>query len=490
MLTCKIAQNRHFVNQKGEKMYSSKDQLLKGIEGKLEVTNKGIDIKDKAALQADLIDNIIYTLCLSDDDELKHFCANFIWEIARALGIHSASIDEFYRARGKNKFHGFTTPAMNLRVLGYDMARCVIRSAKKINAGAFIFEIAKSEMGYTNQPAYEYTSACLAAAIREGFEGPIFIQGDHFQAKADKFKADPEKEVNGLKSLIDEAIHAGFYNIDIDSSTLVDLSKPTRKEQQRFNYEVAAELTKFIRSLQPRGVSISVGGEIGEVGHENSNPEELEAYMSGYNELVGKDEGISKVSVQTGTSHGGVVKADGTIAEVKLDFDTLKVLSEEARKKYGMGGAVQHGASTLPDDMFHKFPEVETLEIHLATGFQNIVYDSKHFPDDLRQRMYKWCHENCAGEKKEKDTEDQFIYKTRKKALGPFKKDIMNLPKATREAICKELEEKFDFLFDQLKIKDSAKLIKKFVKAVDIPKQVDAKVKAVKRSAEEMDGAD
>jgi len=311
-------------------MFSNKEELLSAISGKLEITDSEVKVTNQDALKSECLDEIVYTLCLSQDDSLKHYCANLIWEIARNVGVYPASINGLYRARARDEFKGCTVPAMNLRVMTYDMARCVVRSAKKINAGAFIFEIAKSEMGYTDQPAYEYTSVCLAAAVKEGYEGPIFVQGDHFQAKAKNFKDDAKKEIDGLKSLIDEAIDGGFYNIDIDSSTLVELDHPTKKEQQKYNYEVAAELTKFIRSLEPKGVSISVGGEIGEVGHENSNPEELAAYMEGYNENLGAIEGISKVSVQPGTSHGGVVKADGSIAEVKLDFDTLKVLSEDA----------------------------------------------------------------------------------------------------------------------------------------------------------------
>ena len=64
--------------------------------------------------------------------------------------------------------------------------------------------------------------------------------------------------------------------------------------------------------------------------------------------------GLSKISVQSGTSHGGVVLADGSIADVKLDLETLRELSEIARKEYGLSGAVQHGASTLPDDAFRQ----------------------------------------------------------------------------------------------------------------------------------------
>ena len=46
---------------------------------------------------------------------------------------------------------------------------------------------------------------------------------------------------------------------------------------------------------------------------------------------------------------------DGTLAQVAIDFDVLKRLGELARKKYGLRGVVQHGASTLPDSAFHKF---------------------------------------------------------------------------------------------------------------------------------------
>ena len=168
------------------------------------------------------------------------------------------------------------------------------------------------------------------------------------------------------------AIDAGYRNIDIDSSTLVDLSKPTVDEQQRENYVRAAELTALIRSLEADGVTISVGGEIGEVGKKNSTVEELRAYLDGYRRELdarapGRDRASRKVSVQTGTRHGGVPLPDGGVAEVKLDFEVLRELGEIARA-YGLAGAVQHGASTLPDELFHRFPAVETAEIHLATG--------------------------------------------------------------------------------------------------------------------------
>ena len=410
------------------------------------------------------MDLLVKEFILETNLDNKKKLAKKISQRAKIKGIYPSSIQDFYTARGKGELSGFTVPAINLRSMTYDLARAIFRSALKINSSSFIFEIAKSEMGYTDQAPLEYVTVILAAAVKENFSGPVFIQGDHFQVNPKKYKESAQKEIEGIKNLIEEAIDAGFFNIDIDSSTLVDLSKPNLKEQQRLNYEVCAELTTFIRKIEPKGVTVSVGGEIGEVGTKNSTVEDLHAFMLGYRKALRKNYvGISKISIQTGTSHGGVVLPDGSIAQVKLDFDTLKNLSEVARREYGLSGAVQHGASTLPSEAFHKFPETETAEVHLATEFQNMIYESKYFPHDLKAKIYEWLKTNAANEKKEDETEEQFFYKTRKKALGPFKKDIMSLPDETRMNIAKEIEVKFDFLFNQLKINNTRDLVNKYV---------------------------
>ena len=393
----------------------------------------------------------------------KKQLAKKIFDVAYEEGIYPSSIHEFYVARGRGEFSGFTVPAINLRSMTYDLARAIFRVAHKNGTGAFVFEIARSEIGYTNQPPIEYASMVLAAAIRENYSGPVFIQGDHFQVNTAKFKENPDKEIQGLQTLIGDAISSGFYNIDIDSSTLVDVSKPYLKEQQLLNYEVCARLTRFIRRVEPKGITVSVGGEIGEIGHKNSTPEDLHAFMSGLEEKLGKGlAGISKISVQTGTTHGGVVLPDGSIAQIKLDFNTLKTLSEIARREYGLAGAVQHGASTLPPEAFHKFVECETAEVHLATQFQNMIYESEHFPADLKNRIYEWLKINVASEAKQGETEEQFLYKTRKKALGPFKKEIMELPQQTRDAIATEIETKFDFLFKQFNVVNKRDLVNRY----------------------------
>jgi fructose/tagatose bisphosphate aldolase len=408
------------------------------------------------------VDKTAMELVMNDDVTKKKQLAKKILDVAHEKGAYPSSIHEFYMARGKGEFSGFTVPAINLRSMTYDLARAIFRAAEKNRSGAFVFEIARSEIGYTNQPPIEFASMVIAAAIKESYSGPIFIQGDHFQVNAAKFKENPDKEIEALQTLIQDAISSGFYNIDIDSSTLVDPSKPALKEQQLLNYEVCAKVTQFIRRIEPKGTKISVGGEIGEIGRQNSTPEELRAFMAGFEDKTGNLIGMSKISVQTGTTHGGIVLPNGSIAQIKLDFNTLERLSRIARKEFGLAGAVQHGASTLPPEAFHKFVECETAEVHLATDFQNMIYESEHFPAELKSKMYEWLRVNAAGEAKQGETKEQFLYKTRKKALGPFKKEIMRLPQETRDAIAAELENKFDFLFKQLNVVNKRALVNKY----------------------------
>jgi fructose/tagatose bisphosphate aldolase len=413
------------------------------------------------------IDDLIYTAIFSSDDSPKKKSREQIYQIASDSKIFPASIHNLYQALGRGEISGFTVPAINIRTLTYDTARIIFRLAFQKNIGGLIFEIARSEIKYTDQRPEEYTTAILAAAIKENYQGPVFIQGDHYQFKASVYKETPQIEINKIKNLIKESIEAGFYNIDVDASTLVDLEKKNLDEQQKENYLTTALITKYIREIEPKNVTVSIGGEIGHIGGKNSTIPEFEAFMKGYLKEVqsskfkvqnGKIQGISKVSVQTGTSHGGIPLPDGTIADVKLDFDVLKNIGKVARKKYHLGGSVQHGASTLPDQLFDRFPKIGTLEIHLATGFQNIVYD--YMPKKLRNEIYSWIKTNLKDEWKEGQTEEQFIYKTRKKALGPFKKQLWSLSEKEKEPILEALEKQFEFLFKKLNIVNTKKLLK------------------------------
>ncbi len=412
------------------------------------------------------IDTLVEDSVFAAREEARQDSRRRITETALAQGITPASIQGLYEAAGKGLYRGITVPAINIRGLTYHVARAVFRAALRREVGAFIFEIARSEIGYTKQRPGEYAACVLAAGVKEGFKGPVFIQGDHFQVNAAKYASEQDKELKAIEDLIRESVAAGFLNIDVDASTLVDLGRESLDEQQEQNSLVTARMTRFIRGIEPEGMHISVGGEIGEVGSRNSTVDDLRAFMKGYLRLLGPGgKGISKISVQTGTTHGGVVLPDGSIAKVELDFKVLEQLSSLARQEYGMAGAVQHGASTLPDDAFSLFPQAGTAEVHLATGFQNIIYDSPHFPKELLTTINNHLLETYAAEKKSGETREQLLYKTRKKAFGDFKKDLWNLPEDSLEGIGEALEKQFSFLFQQLNVVNTVDLVKRYVAA-------------------------
>jgi fructose/tagatose bisphosphate aldolase len=454
----------------------------------VDVGHGRVTVTKPAALGSATMDRLARAAVFGDGTEKEH-ARWLIWELGQAVGVRASSIQDLYMARGRGETHGFTVPAINVRGMAYDTARAIFRTAIKLNAGAFLLEIARSEIAYTDQRPAEYVAVMLAAALREGFRGPVFIQGDHFQVNAKKFAADANTEVDAVKSLAREAIAAGFYNIDIDTSTLVDISKPTLDEQQRLNYEVGIDILGTVRDLEPEGVTISIGGEIGEVGTQNSTVEELRAYMDGLKRhLPPGMAGLSKISVQSGTSHGGVVLADGSIADVKLDLDTLERLSKVARDDYGLAGAVQHGASTLPDTAFNNFPKRETAEIHLATNFQNMLFD--HMPADLRATIYDWLTTNAKDERKATDSDEQFFYKTRKKALGPFKRQLWDLPADAKATLARAYDEKFTFLFNQLAIANTADIVAKFVSSQELHRLDPTEAVAVVAAPDDADLSD
>jgi hypothetical protein len=130
-----------------------------------------------------------------------------------------------------------------------------------------------------------------------------------------------------------------------------------------------------------------------------------------------------------------------------------------------MAGAVQHGASTLPDELFHRFPAVGAAEIHLATGFQNLLYGHRAFPAALRTEIESWCRANTADERKEGETEMQFLYKTRKKALGPFKRQLWDLP--GKEAILADQQAKLRFLFEKLGVSGTRGMVDRYIRPIE-----------------------
>ncbi len=388
-------------------------------------------------------------------------------------------------AMGRGEVAGFTVPAFNLRGMTEELAQGIFEAAKETGTGTFILEIARSEMGYTAQNPDEFVRRVQVGANKANWQEPIFVQGDHSQAKAESAGKMAEGEIEKIKKLMDVEIAAGFYNIDIDASTLVDISLPTVAEQQKVNAMVTAELAKYIRSRQPKDVEISIGGEIGHIGDKNSTKEDLIQFVEIFRSLYPVElAGLSKISVQTGTAHGGHMETDGSLEEMKVDFEVIEELSRQARK-YGMAGVVQHGASTLSESMFDEFPRRGANEIHLSTGWQNMIMDHPDFPADLKSEMYAWLDQEKSSERKEGETDEQFHYRTRKYAWGEFKNQLDQMSGEFKDTIKNEMKNRCIQLFRELKVEGTSAIVDRYVSKSEI-QQVSETVGQI-RTVEQVD---
>src|SRR5215212_7464526 len=285
-------------------------ELIDRLGAAARIGNGRLEISDERMFRDGVIRDLAWTATFSTDETTVGAAQWLVHEAARVLGAHSASIHELYMARARGEVDGFTVPAINIRAQTFDMARTVFETAAASDVGAVILELARSEQTYTFQRPIDYSTSVLAGAVAAGWRGPVFIQGDHYQFNAKKYAADPESMTEEIRRACRLAVDAGYRNIDIDASTLVDLALEGEVEQQRANYARTAELVQLIRSLETDGVTISIGGEIGEVGKSNSTEAELRAYLDGLRSALSGSPaggenglGISKVSVQTGTSH-------------------------------------------------------------------------------------------------------------------------------------------------------------------------------------------
>ena len=154
----------------------------------------------------------------------------------------------------------------------------------------------------------------------------------------------------------------------------------------------------------------------------------------------------------------------------------LRDLSRVARSEYGMGGTVQHGASTVAEENFNKFVQNEAIEVHLATNFTTMFFDN--VPADFKKEMYAWLDVNSAGDRKPGMTDEQFYYKTRKNAVGPFKAKSYALPEEAKAKLIAAWEAQFDMLFNLLGVKDTKEYVTKYITSAKVAPKLADYVKA------------
>ncbi len=411
-----------------------------------------------------LLDRRVKEIALAPRDR-RRALARVLWQETQGLGIYPASIAPVYRALAEGRLDPLTTPAVNVRGLTYAIARCIWRTVLELDAGPVVFELAPVEMQTGDQTPDEYTAMVFAAAAREGYRGPVFLQGDHLQIVS-------PASATQVADLCRTLIECGWYQIDIDGSPMADPGVTDAVRAQGPNARATAAAVQFIRSHQPAGVHITVGGEVGEIGGRNTSVQDVDAFMSEFTANVPTGmAGLDKFSAQTGTIHGGLLKPDGTLGKMPLDVALARTLALDARRKHGLLGLVQHGASTLGLDDLALLPDAAVIEVHLATGVQNVVFDHPAFPRDLLQRMradlapaLTQAEGGTAAAEAAAGDAVRF-YRARWQAWGQFKNELWSMPESNWSEIASALESWFAQLFRALRIAGRRSAVSRLVGA-------------------------
>ena len=84
-----------------------------------------------------------------------------------------------------------------------------------------------------------------------------------------------------------------------------------------------------------------------------------------------------------------------------------------------------------------------------------------------------------ADERKTDQTEQQFVYTTRKKTIGPFKRQLWDL--ATKDEILAAQREKIDFLFRELGVDGTRAMVDKYIAPVPVHRPL-PELRAARRS--------
>lgn len=398
---------------------------------------------DVAALGLGDITSLQYHASVASDEAIKRAAIDRINVLAKEHGIVSGSNTAFYALKASGEYQFFTVPAINGRMVTFHMVRAAVLAADALKLPHIVFELAVSEMGYTGQQKYEFAALVKAAYLSLGHTNrTVYLQADHYQLDPTKYAEDAQAELHRVKELITKALEAGVYNIDIDASKFETADeKKSDRENQAENARLTAELFHHIRQYEKDHdlpCVVSIGGEVGEVGGENTKYPQVNAYLAMVKEHAtelgsGDAPGLSKISINVGSAHGGVLGPDGEpLDTVPLDFIAHHNLFMKGEDPFAPGKhvvSVQHGASTLPKQYFPLFPAMHVGEIHLATGFQNVIWNvlqehDRPLYEKMRIMVFDKFAEKIAGHK----TEAIGFMKERKRVTEFVKKDLLESP--------------------------------------------------------------
>ncbi|MFH1788384.1 MAG: class II fructose-bisphosphate aldolase [Candidatus Altiarchaeota archaeon] len=306
--------------------------------------------------------------------------------------------------------------------------RGIMEAAKELDA-AVLFEIAKSEIGYTGQSPQDFYDGITGMAAELDFNTPYAIHGDHITIK----DSTPESTASARK-LIEDEVAAGFTSYAIDASHNFNFDGKTVREQLSDNIAITVELADLI----PSEACLEV--EVGEVGRTNADGtkkltsvEESVTFIEALQEQGVKPD---LLAINNGTIHGNIFDEQGNIVEqVGIDIATTKAIAD-AIAPLGVRIA-QHGITGTPLRLMHLLIDAGIAKGNVGTNWQNVVVEN--LPGELLAKMNEWTlaceHAKKMLAKKPKISQKELIAKNIKHSIKVHKDELMSVSCEYRDKI-------------------------------------------------------
>ncbi|GAB6067702.1 hypothetical protein JCM13664_10200 [Methylothermus subterraneus] len=252
----------------------------------LEVRGNEVRIVDAHRLRKERLDALVYNALSQPEESVRYFLCWLIRQAASGCAVYPASLAGWYTKVGRGQAPQCVIPAVNLQDLTYAMGRAAFRAARETGSGALVFSLNGTS------PPVDYATCLLAAALREGYEGPVFLE-------ADWLRAESVEDLSSLQERAEEALAAGFFNLLFDPRRLFDLTLPDPTSQVQAAYALCAELAGAVRRSEPKGVGSAIG-----VRFDGADPDlvpHLRAFVEGFTgeftRRAGHVPGLSKLEL-------------------------------------------------------------------------------------------------------------------------------------------------------------------------------------------------
>ena len=328
-----------------------------------------------------VVDNMLATALFSDSDALRADFRALILQLGKEMGNPPGSVHAAYESRVGGGDQGLPVPAVAFPVLTYDAARAAFRAMRRTSQKSVVFKTSVPEMENVGQWLGEFSVSVIAASVKEqrtaeGW-GPVYLQAELPTVQRQAYEDDPDGVVRRLTEQIDGAVNAGIYNLSVNAASLINYDRKTAQARQRLNGRVTAACFRYIRSVEPKQMRISVNASLGELSGIDPREDSRALLRRIEKESDGND--LPELTMISACPESTEVQSDETI----LDTATLRELAAYGREKLGIIGVLWHCPASLSAEQVPQLSEYGVVEYHPPLDLQEYILTHARLPQKL-----------------------------------------------------------------------------------------------------------